>query len=40
MWTLIAATGNWPHSSKIAYNVFGLAYNTEEFNNAVKGIKE
>ena len=40
MWSLIAVTGNWPHSSKIAYNVFGFAYNTEEFNNAVKGIKE
>ena len=39
-WTLIAATGNWPHSSKIAYNVFGFSYNTEEFTNAVKGIKE
>jgi glutathione S-transferase/translation elongation factor EF-1beta len=39
-WTLIAASGNWPHSYKIAYNVFGHVYNTEEFNNAVKGIKE
>lgn len=39
-WTLIAATGNWPHASKIAYNVFGFTYNTEEFNDAIKGIKE
>lgn len=40
MWTLISASGNWPHSYKIAYNVFGIQYDTEAFNNAVKGIKE
>jgi len=39
-WSLIAATGNWPNSRKIAYNVFGGVYNLEDFNNAVKGIKE
>lgn len=25
---------------KVGYNVFGYAYNTEDFNNGVKGIKE
>ena len=27
-WTLVAATGIWPHSRKIAYNTFGHAFDT------------
>jgi len=39
-WVLIAATGNWPHAGKIAYNTFGMAFDLEAYNNAVKGIKD
>lgn len=36
----MAATGNWPHTGKIAYNTLGMAFNLTQYNDAVKGIKE
>ncbi len=39
-WVLIAATGNWPHAGKIAYNTLGMAFNLAQYNDAVKGIKD